>query len=422
MTKCEKGKIINPKTGRCVSKTGAIGIKLTKNAKDVTKSVATSVIKPDKTITLSKLRDLTLLTKKPVKKTNFKGRPNIIYKCMKYIGEKHKDVACVITKQNKINSNLVRKTDFAFVWNSETEKLFVPKNMFKEIKNCKKRFVVCYLSLMSHANILIFDNVNKTLERFEPHGENTSYIPEKLDNALISEFNKNFGDIKYITPLDFCPIISFQRKEKSFDKLKNDPNGFCVAWSIWYADMRLTSPDIPRDKLVNIAIDKIENKHKSFKNFIRNYSKFLVDETKVSRKSVRKSKKSSRKSVRKSKKSSRKSVRKSKKASRKSVRKSKKSSRKSVRKSKKSSRKSVRKSKKSSRKSKKSSRKSKKSSRKSVRKSKKASRKSVRKSKKSSRKSKKSSRKSVRKSKKSSRKSVRKSKKSSRKSVRKSKK
>jgi hypothetical protein len=376
MIRCEKGKILNPKTGRCVSKTGIIGIKLMRDfkksvnksvKKSVNKSVKKSVKKSVAKLDRNKIAiNLTLLTKKPVKKTTFKGRPNIIYKCMKYLGEKHKDTTCIITKQNKINSNLVRKTDFAFVWDVKTEKLFVPKNMFKEIKNCKKRFVVCYLSLMSHANILIFDNVNKTVERFEPHGKSRKYNSEKLDAALTKEFNKNIEDIKYITPLDFCPNISFQRREEYFDKLKNDPSGFCVAWSIWYADMRLTSPDIPIDQLVNIAIDKIEEKHKSFKNFIRNYSKFLVDEAKKSiRKSVRKSKKASKKSVRKSKKSTRKSVRKSKK-SRKSVRKSKKSTRKS-----KKSRKSKKASKKSVRKSKKSTRKSKKSTRKSVRKSKK---------------------------------------------------
>ena len=386
--KCEKGKIVNPKSGRCVSKTGDIGIKLMINKNSSFKSVdsailkSSSIHKPGRNIPLQmNLRDLTLLTQKPVNKTKFKGVTTIIYKCIKYLGEKHKDTVCVIKKNKIKSSDFVKKEDFAFVWNEETKKLFVPKTIFKEIEKCEKRFVVCYLSLKKpnsgHANILIFDRFNKTVERFDPLGE---YMSGNLDTALMDEFRKNLGSFTYITPLDFCPTIAFQRKETKRDKLKNDPGGFCVAWSIWYADMRLTSPNIPRDQLVDIAINKIETKHKSFKNFIRNYSKFLVD--KISRKSKKSSRKSVRKSVRKSKKSSRKS----KKPSRKSVRKSKKSSRKS----KKSSRKSVRKPKKPSRK----------SVRKSVRKSKKSSRKSKkpsRKSKKPSRKSKKPSRKSKKK-------------------------
>ncbi len=393
MTKCENKKILNPETGRCVSKTGAIGIKLLKNKNASVKSLSNRK-KSGRTEPISmKLQNMTLLTQKPVKKTQFAGNAQIIYKCIKYLGEKHKDKVCIIKNQVKNSELIKRKKEFAFVWNEVEKKLVVPKTVFKEIENCEKRFVVCHLTLKTkrarHANILIFDKVNKTVERFDPHGEYMALKSKNLDEVLTELFRRNLENFKYITPLDFCPNIAFQRKENKLDKLKNDPGGFCAAWAIWYADMRLTYPDIPIDKLVDIAIDKIEKKHKSFKNFIRNYSQFLIDtiSKKSKKKPVRKSKKSSRKPVSKSKKS----VRKSKKSSRKPVRKSKKSSRKPVRKSKKSNRKPVRKSKKSNRKP---VRKSKKSSKKSVRKSKKSSKKSVRKSKKSSRKSKKSVRKS----------------------------
>ena len=355
MTKCENKKILNPETGRCVSKTGAIGIKLLKNKNASVKSLSNRK-KSGRTEPISmKLQNMTLLTQKPVKKTQFAGNAQIIYKCIKYLGEKHKDKVCIIKNQVKNSELIRRKKEFAFVWNEVEKKLVVPKTVFKEIENCEKRFVVCHLTLKTkrarHANILIFDKVNKTVERFDPHGEYMALKSKNLDEVLTELFRRNLENFKYITPLDFCPNIAFQRKENKLDKLKNDPGGFCAAWAIWYADMRLTYPDIPIDKLVDIAIDKIEKKHKSFKNFIRNYSQFLIDtiSKKSRKKPVRKSKKSSRKPVSKSKKSvrkSKKSVKKSKKSSRKPVRKSKKSNRKPVRKSKKSNRKPVRKSKK----------------------------------------------------------------------------
>ena len=82
--------------------------------------------KPKSTRLSMNLQDLTLLTQKPVSKTKFKGYTNIIYNCMKYLGEKHKDIACIIKNQSKIKSALIMKKDFAFVWNNETQKLFVP--------------------------------------------------------------------------------------------------------------------------------------------------------------------------------------------------------------------------------------------------------------------------------------------------------
>ena len=81
--KCEKGKIVNPKSGRCVSKTGDIGIKLMINKNSSFKSVdsailkSSSIHKPGRNIPLQmNLRDLTLLTQKPVNKTKFKGVTN----------------------------------------------------------------------------------------------------------------------------------------------------------------------------------------------------------------------------------------------------------------------------------------------------------------------------------------------------------
>ena len=79
--------------------------------------------------------------------------------------------------------------------------------------------------------------------------------------------------LNYISSKDISPLFSIG--PQSLIKHSNwlgDPGGFCVAWSTWYADLRLTNPDIPRDKLLQEGIKAIINDPVSYKTFIRNYS------------------------------------------------------------------------------------------------------------------------------------------------------
>ena len=43
------------------------------------------------------------------------------------------------------------------------------------------------------------------------------------------------------------------------DELKSDyigdPNGFCALWCIWWTDIRLSNPNIPREKLVKMLMN-----------------------------------------------------------------------------------------------------------------------------------------------------------------------
>jgi hypothetical protein len=56
---------------------------------------------------------------------------------------------------------------------------------------------------------------------------------------------------------------------------KNDPGGYCAAWSAFYGDARLSNPDISREDLIDNLIYQLSNNQKSFTEFIREYSIFL---------------------------------------------------------------------------------------------------------------------------------------------------
>lgn len=130
--------------------------------------------------------------------------------------------------------------------------LVYPTNLFSNIMNktCGNKRLLSIPIILdfeylneAHANIAVFDLKNKTMERFEPHGEKSppQFETEMLDSEL-AKLCKNINFI-YIPPTEFCPKIGPQTGEGKFTSLS--PNrGFCFAWSMWYIEARVSSPDI----------------------------------------------------------------------------------------------------------------------------------------------------------------------------------
>jgi len=131
----------------------------------------------------------------------------------------------------------------------------------------------------SHANIIIIDMINQTIERFEPNGKNNPlgfyYNPILLDSILYNKFIHFLPNFTYLKPSDFLPVIGFQIYETmEEDKCKKigDPNGFCAVWCVWWAEQRVNKPSIKPIILCDELIKTIKLKNKSFRNMIRNYS------------------------------------------------------------------------------------------------------------------------------------------------------
>lgn len=185
-------------------------------------------------------------------------------------------------------------TNFEIIWMSQ--KIFLPtsfaeklKEFIKESKENKNvRFFVSALGIElnneSHANYIIYDALRNELERFEPHGARApvkfNYNSNLLDATLIKKFTELIPSVKMISPNNYLPKIGYQVLDSSENnQYRNigDPGGFCALWSLWYADMRLTYPDIPRKKLIDKSIETIRQKGYSFKTLIRNYSAKIVE-------------------------------------------------------------------------------------------------------------------------------------------------
>jgi ankyrin repeat protein len=188
-------------------------------------------------------------------------------------------------KQLGINENYkLEFSNIEIIW--VYQKIIYPTNFDSILKNKinnNYEFVIIPLGIDtpvgSHANIIIIDNINKTIERFEPNGSEEprgiKYNETLLDDILNNKFKILLENYKYIKPKEYLPIVGFQLleiTEKNTCSKIGDPNGFCAVWCIWWAFMRIKYNKIKQKKLVLELIKIIKFKNIKFKNLIRNFS------------------------------------------------------------------------------------------------------------------------------------------------------
>jgi ankyrin repeat protein len=188
-------------------------------------------------------------------------------------------------KQLGINENYkLEFSNIEIIW--VYQKIIYPTNFDSILKNKLNNdyeFIILPLGIDtpvgSHANMIIIDNLNKTIERFEPNGSEEpnglKYNETLLDDILINKFKLLLDGYKYMRPKDYLPIAGFQLLEIT-EKYKctkiGDPNGFCAVWCVWWSFMRIKHTKIKQKDLALELIRVIKFKNIKFKNLIRNFS------------------------------------------------------------------------------------------------------------------------------------------------------
>ena len=216
--------------------------------------------------------------------TNFGGRMEHRLIGLAYLAHKHKAVTCAYAPQARTWASRIE--DHAVVVKCDGQRWGIggPADLLDQIRACRKPFFVVLLEIghvdggSLHENILIYDTEAKTMERFEPHGtasygilEHVCYKTERVD-AVVKEWinTTSNGAVVYVPPLDYCP--SYQALQGAERKqLATDPPGFCVAWTLWYADIRLGNPTLSRRAVVELSKQFLTS-FESLTTFIRNYA------------------------------------------------------------------------------------------------------------------------------------------------------
>jgi ankyrin repeat protein len=233
----------------------------------------------------------------PVQFCTFTGCTLDILIGLIYLLKKHNSSCSTITKNFYQNKDLCKfyksigivleskceVLNFEIIWVNKN--LYIIENFSELFNDCikkGKRFIIIPIGIEmsngNHSNYLIYDSKLNEIERFEPNGYSNpykfNYNPSLLDEVLENKFKGINEKMKYFRPKDYLPKIGFQIFD-SFDTDRRkigDPLGYCVAWSTWYVDMRLTYSEIDRKKLVRSLLKNIRRENISFRNLIRNYS------------------------------------------------------------------------------------------------------------------------------------------------------
>ena len=192
-----------------------------------------------------------------------------------YLFKKYK-TTCIITERGSNAPDIV-----IHVYNDERDALndLLRKNFIEQMVKCIKKnnpFIIIPLTLEieseqeleAHANLLIYRSNTRELEHFEPHGLEYIGSDRAKVNRVVNKFlslsvdginaqlNQNgLPDIKLIKASDICPSRGVQAIEEN-SKLPYsviEPEGYCAAWSMFFAEMCLKNPEIP-SRQINDAI------------------------------------------------------------------------------------------------------------------------------------------------------------------------
>lgn len=156
------------------------------------------------------------------------------------------------------------------------------------INNCnnnyKKRFIYIKLSIIisdknvRHANLLLIDNKNKLIERFEPYGEIYNESTIGIDNLLKEKIGKLINyEYNFIQPF---PGFQSRSDELNLDyKSYGDPGGYCLAWCYLFLETRLLYDNLNSKDIIRLLnsyiINKFDNDFKEINQDTQN-NKYLI--------------------------------------------------------------------------------------------------------------------------------------------------
>jgi hypothetical protein len=162
----------------------------------------------------------------------------------------------------------------------------------------KKRFI-CMPFLINiekhefvygHQNVLFIDMEKKIFERFEPYGKFNAFelefsLSEKVDQYIVEYFAKYDLKLQYKYQKDilnkgpqaiqenFSVVSQEDQNEKNSEEGYLDM--FCIAWCVWFAEMRINYPDKSQDTILS-ELYKVYSDHIELTKFIRFYAEKII--------------------------------------------------------------------------------------------------------------------------------------------------
>lgn len=208
-----------------------------------------------------------------------------------------------LLEQTKNECAVPSRTGLYFTINAPGDRIQIDSDelekIYKAYEKCKKKNKILVIPITIdtgktlHANMLIINFHRNEVERFEPHGRQTIIqgvhsikIDKSISSLLVDEINKKYKtNWKYVPPSKLCPTLGFQAYEQYAKKKRvyknniwiQDPGGYCLAWSYFYALLRLKFPKIDGSELIKESFKVLKTDPERLRNFIRGQVKFVYD-------------------------------------------------------------------------------------------------------------------------------------------------
>lgn len=129
---------------------------------------------------------------------------------------------------------------------------------------------------IGHSNMLIVDRVNRTVERFDSHGGGDDF--EKVVEFRLYLLDAQLAAWASENGLCYMPPAVLNGLRGTIDKSDGsvqdwDNKGYCVALSIWYADLRLAYPELHPMELWDAMVSKVHGMggDKAMENYMLSY-------------------------------------------------------------------------------------------------------------------------------------------------------
>ena len=140
---------------------------------------------------------------------------------------------------------------------------------------------IYFSDLTGHSNVLIYRKKLNQIEHFEPHGQNYLINENDVYNKIIKKWMSVFifrintklfkikePAIKFIESSEVCPYIDGLQNLEDLSTLNKiagvEPEGYCVAWSMFFTELCLKNPEIPSSILINYIFNALQQFLKIF--------------------------------------------------------------------------------------------------------------------------------------------------------------
>lgn len=245
--------------------------------------------------------DLNLIDIPHVHTTQFRARLDDILYHFKILDNKYKNICIPKFSKNISSMNLDFDSNYLslptdldlhldhlpfIVFYQDENTYFVHPYLNILIKNCMHRndYAIVFLSIQDddgnlHANLLLYNFKNNTIQRFEPYG-NTSIIDGQIDNILEEELTWNLN-MTYLKPSNITISSGLQSLSDDTNIIYQKPGdfgGFCLAWCIWFVEMVMKNKNINYSELISKSIKKIIKNKSSLIDYIRGYGEKISNE------------------------------------------------------------------------------------------------------------------------------------------------